>query len=107
MVKSAAYLSPSVVISPSRLWFYGERKQNYAGLSFWARGYFVPTVGRDERVIREYIRNQEQEDQRKRVVLLSITHDSSLTFVRGLINRILPQVRHLRLRTSVANCCLC
>ena len=41
-----------------------ERKQNYAGQSFWARGYFVSTVGRDERVIREYIRNQEQEDKR-------------------------------------------
>jgi putative transposase len=32
--------------------------------SFWARGYFVSTVGRDETVIREYIRNQEQEDKR-------------------------------------------
>jgi hypothetical protein len=30
----------------------------------WARGYFVSTVGRDEAVIREYIRNQEQEDSR-------------------------------------------
>jgi len=27
-------------------------------------GYFVSTVGRDEKVIREYIRNQEEEDQR-------------------------------------------
>jgi len=43
---------------------YGERKQNYAGQSFWARGYFVSTVGRDEAVIRDYIRNQEKEDQR-------------------------------------------
>jgi putative transposase len=43
---------------------YGERKQNYAGRSFWARGYFVSTVGRDEATIREYIRNQEKEDQR-------------------------------------------
>ena len=43
---------------------YGERKQNYAGQSFWARGYFVSTVGRDETVIREYIRNQEVEDKR-------------------------------------------
>src|SRR5208283_949982 len=38
---------------------YGERKQNYVGQNFWARGYFVSTVGRDEAVIREYIRNQE------------------------------------------------
>jgi putative transposase len=43
---------------------YGERKQNYAGQSFWARGYFVTTVGRDEATIRDYIRNQEQEDKR-------------------------------------------
>ena len=28
------------------------------------RGYMVSTVGRDETVIREYIRNQEQEDKR-------------------------------------------
>jgi putative transposase len=34
------------------------------GQHFWARGYFVSTVGRDEAVIREYIRNQEQEDSR-------------------------------------------
>ena len=43
---------------------YGERKQNHAGQSFWARGYFVSTVGRDEAMIREYIRNQEKEDER-------------------------------------------
>ena len=43
---------------------YGERKQNFVGQHFWARGYFVSTVGRDETAIREYIRCQEQEDQR-------------------------------------------
>jgi putative transposase len=43
---------------------YGVRKRNFVGQHFWARGYFVSTVGRDEGVIREYIRNQEQEDQR-------------------------------------------
>ena len=43
---------------------YGERKRNYAGQSFWARGYFVSTVGRDEEVIRNYIRHQEKEDER-------------------------------------------
>ena len=43
---------------------YADRKRNYAGQHFWARGYFVSTVGRDEAVIREYIRNQEKEDQR-------------------------------------------
>ena len=43
---------------------YGERRRNFVGQHFWARGYFVSTVGRDEATIREYIRNQEQEDQR-------------------------------------------
>ena len=43
---------------------YGERKRNFVGQHFWARGYFVSTVGRDETAIREYIRYQEQEDQR-------------------------------------------
>ena len=43
---------------------YGERKRNFVGQHFWARGYFVSTVGRDEAVIREYIRKQEEEDKR-------------------------------------------
>lgn len=43
---------------------YGERKRNFRGKSFWARGYFVSTVGRDEEKIREYILHQEVEDQR-------------------------------------------
>src|SRR5438309_4788159 len=43
---------------------YGERKRNFVGQHFWARGYFVSTVGRDETVIREYIRRQEKEDER-------------------------------------------
>ncbi len=43
---------------------YGERKRNFVGQHFWARGYFVSTVGRDEAVIRAYIRNQELEDKR-------------------------------------------
>jgi putative transposase len=40
------------------------RGKNYVGMSFWARGYFVSTVGRDEKMIREYIQNQEREDRR-------------------------------------------
>lgn len=43
---------------------YGERKRNFVGQHFWARGFFVNTVGRDEEAIRAYIRNQEKEDQR-------------------------------------------
>ena len=43
---------------------YGERQRNFTGQHFWAREYFVSTVGRDEKTIREYIRNQEKEDAR-------------------------------------------
>jgi putative transposase len=43
---------------------YGERKRNFVGQHFWARGYFVSTVGRDETVIKEYIRRQEEADTR-------------------------------------------
>ena len=43
---------------------YGEKKRNFVGQHFWAHGYFVSTVGRDEKVIRNYIRHQEKEDER-------------------------------------------
>ena len=42
----------------------GGRQRNFTGEHFWARGYFVSTVGRDEKTIREYIQRQEQEDHR-------------------------------------------
>lgn len=41
------------------------KERNYTGEHFWARGYFVSTVGRDEITIREYIKNQEKEDVRQ------------------------------------------
>ena len=43
---------------------YLQRRQNFTGCHFWARGYFVSTVGRDEAVVRAYIQNQEAEDKR-------------------------------------------
>src|SRR6266568_4702191 len=43
--------------------YVGQRK-NFTGQNFWARGYFVSTVGMDEETIREYIKKQEKEDQR-------------------------------------------
>ena len=43
---------------------YLGRRRNYRGQHFWAGGYFVSTVGRDEATIRRYIRRQEVEDQR-------------------------------------------
>ena len=43
---------------------YLGRRQNFTGQHFWARGYYVSTVGRNEVAIREYIKKQEAEDQR-------------------------------------------
>lgn len=40
------------------------RERNFTGHHFWARGYFVSTIGKDEKVIKEYIKKQEEEDQR-------------------------------------------
>lgn len=44
---------------------YVGKRQNFTGQHFWARGFFVSTVGRDEKTIRDYIRNQEAEDKRQ------------------------------------------
>ncbi len=40
------------------------RERNFTGHHFWARGYFVSTIGKDEKVIQEYIKKQEEEDQK-------------------------------------------
>ena len=44
---------------------YFGRTRNYNGQKFWARGYLVSTVGRDETIIREYIKNQEEIDKKE------------------------------------------
>jgi putative transposase len=43
---------------------YLGRKRDFTGQNFWAKGYYVSTVGRDEGTIRKYIREQEAEDKR-------------------------------------------
>ena len=43
---------------------YLGHRRNFTGQQFWARGYHVSTVGRDEDTVREYIRSQEKEDRR-------------------------------------------
>jgi putative transposase len=43
---------------------FGNRKRNLTGENFWARGYFVSTLGRDDDEIRDHIKHQEQEDRR-------------------------------------------
>ena len=39
------------------------KQRNFTGENFWARGYYVSTVGLDENMVREYIRNQEKADE--------------------------------------------
>ena len=56
------YIKGKSAISIART--YMGRRQNFVGQNFWARGYFVSTVGRDEDVVRNYIRNQEELDKK-------------------------------------------
>ena len=49
---------------------YTGRRRNFVGQHFWARGYFVSTVGRDEAAVREYIRDQEGEGHREQQLRL-------------------------------------
>jgi putative transposase len=60
--QAVGYIKGKSAIHLARV--YGERKRSFVGQHFWARGYFVSTVGRDEAVIRAYIRNQEAEGRR-------------------------------------------
>ena len=50
---------------------FGGRKRNFTGEHFWARGFWVSTVGRDEATIRRYIQKQQEEDQRVDQLLLA------------------------------------
>ena len=43
---------------------YAGRRRNYVGQHFWARGFWVLTVGKNEAAVRQYIQNQEKEDKR-------------------------------------------
>ncbi len=55
------YIKGKSAISIARR-FMGKAR-NFTGENFWAQGYFVSTVGLDEEMVREYIRNQEKEDE--------------------------------------------
>lgn len=63
---------------------YVGRVQNFVGQHFWARGYYVSTVGRDEASARKYIRAQENEDQ---AILLKFARDRrrSAAFAKQII----------------------
>lgn len=55
------YIKGKSAISIARR-FMGKTR-NFTGENFWARGYFVSTVGLDEEMVRAYIRHQETEDE--------------------------------------------
>ena len=57
----AGYIKGKSAIHIARA--YAGRRQNFIGQSFWARGYYVSTTGRDEEIIRQYIKNQEKSDR--------------------------------------------
>ena len=61
-VSRGGYIKGKSAIAIARR--FGGRTRNFTGEVFWARGYFVTTVGLDEEMVRSYIRNQEQEDER-------------------------------------------
>ena len=54
------YLKGKSAISIARN--FKGKQNNFAGEAVWARRYFVSTVGLDEEMVREYIRNQEKND---------------------------------------------
>jgi len=56
------FLKGKTAIHIARL--YAGRRRSFVGQQFWARGYWVSTVGRDEVAVRRYIQEQEKEDQR-------------------------------------------
>ena len=56
------FMKGKSAIHIARTWF--GRRRNFVGQHFWARGFFVSTVGADEMVVRQYIRDQETEDRR-------------------------------------------
>ena len=52
------------VLRKAKAQYMMKREKKYGGQSFWARGYYVSTVGRDEKTIRTYINEQEKEDEK-------------------------------------------
>jgi putative transposase len=57
------YLEGKSVISSAKN--FKRIQRNFNVESFWARGYFVSTVGVDENMVLGYIRNQEKDDEHR------------------------------------------
>jgi putative transposase len=62
VAQGMGFLKGKSAIHIARVW--GGRKHQYVGQHFWARGYWVSPVGRNEAAVRAYIAEQEKEDQR-------------------------------------------
>jgi putative transposase len=62
VAEEVGYIKGKSAIAIART--YLGKRQNFTGQNFWARGYFVSTVGLDEEVIKQYIQEQEVEDKR-------------------------------------------
>ncbi len=60
------------------------RQRNYTGEEFWSRGYFVSTVGLDEEMVKEYIRNQEKQDEHREQLKFGIEAPWSIRRVCSL-----------------------
>ena len=59
--RAVGYLKGKSAITIAR--HYRGKQRNFRGENFWARGYFVSTVGLDEEMVRQYIRDQEKNDR--------------------------------------------
>jgi putative transposase len=55
------------------------RQRNFNGESVWARGYFIPTVGLDESMVIEYIRNQEKDDGHRHQLKFQVKYALAFT----------------------------
>jgi putative transposase len=64
------YMKGKSVIAIARQ--FGGRTRNFTGEIFWARGYFVSTVGLDEELVKAYIRHQKEEDARYEQMKLGV-----------------------------------
>ena len=59
--KVVGYIKGKSAITIARR--YRNKTRNFTGEKFWARGYFVTTVGLDEEMVKEYIANQGKRDR--------------------------------------------
>ena len=76
------YIKAKSAISIARNLMGGAR--NFTGENFWARGYFVSTVGLDQKTVREYIRDRDKENEPLEQLNMDLQSQSPFT---GFMNR--------------------